>query len=308
MSRFLFCLILYCTATPVVDAETRTWTSAEGGFELRGDLIAFNETTVILKRKGSGRLAAVELAELSQADREHVREQDSEAETDAEMQTWTSKEGLKMRARVLAYGQQDYTLGKSLGSVTINGKAFSRMDPLHQKIALRVLSEWEGVAMSDEADLSRFMNQRGGKEKTYPLEGVAMQLQSGDRIAVPFFLFSQQDLEALKPGWESWKQARASEREREREDLMMRTEAMEYQRRMAADAERRQMEVLKLNMLAAGTGLTSFWEVMMRPGPGVYGRPITAVVTAPNSRVATEMVLPKYPGYTLIGVRKASRY
>jgi len=299
-------LILACPATY---AEPRTWTSAQGGLELRGEWIGANDTTVILKRQGSGRLAAVELAELSKEDQEYVRKQVAGEATgvdDKDMQTWTSTNGLQIRGRVLAYGKQDYTIGKIRGVTTINGKAFSTMDPLHQRIALRVLSELEEMPIDSEADLSRFMKQLGGQPKTYPLEGVLMQLKSGDEIAVPFFLFSKQDLQVLQPGWESWKQVHESDIERERQDLMMRTEAMHYQQQQAAEAQRQQMEVLKLHMLAARTGLTSIWEVMMQPGPGVYGRPTSVMVTARNSQIATQMVLPNYPGYRLIGVRKAS--
>lgn len=308
MRGIVFCFLVGLSGL-LSSAQARTWTSLKGDFKLEGDLIASNETTAILKRSGSGRLAAVELNELSVSDRQYVRAQASDLKTsqsDQDMQVWTSKSGLKIRGKVLAFGKQDFTLEKLRGVATLNGKAFSTLDPLHQSIALRVLSVLEHVKIDSEADLNQFTKQLGGKPKTYPLEGVLMKLQSGDEIAVPFFLFSERDLNVLKPGWEEWLQSQESDAERERQNLMMRTEAMHHQQAMANEMQRQQMEILKFNMLAAQTGLTSIWEVGLKPAPGVYGRPISVMVTARNSQIATQMVLPNYPGYQLIGVRKAS--
>ncbi|MCD0458254.1 hypothetical protein [Roseiconus lacunae] len=296
------------------DAKPRTWSSLNGEVTLEGEMIASNDSTVILKRKRSGRLVAVELAELSAKDRAFVSAATTDASADenaqqSPMHTWTSRDGLKLKASIVAYGKKNYTLGKTRGVVTINGKAFSAMDPLHQAVALKVLSKLENQTFNDETDLKRFVSLLAGKPRTYPLEGVLMELASGDQIAVPFFMFSDQDLEVLKTGWESWQQAESSAQDRE--NLMLRSEAMDYQQSMTQSNEQQadyqRMEMLKLNMLAARTGLTSIWEVQMKPNPGVYGRPFSVMVPADNSKIATQMVLPNYPGYSLIGVRKASR-
>jgi len=301
-------LLQFFILTQATLAEPRTWTSLQGGATIKGELIASDDSTVILKRRHSGRLAAVELAELSPQDREFVREQivdDSSASGEPErMQTWTSQDGLKMQARVVAYGKKDYTIANIRGVPTINGKAFSSMDPLHQAVTLRVLSKLESKPIEDEADLRRFVSQLAGKPRTYPLEGVLMELSSGDQIAVPFFMFSEKDLDILKSGWEAWLQSEESNQASE--NLMMRSEAVAYQQAASQQAEHQRLERLKLNMLAARTGLTSFWEVQLQPNPGVYGRPTSVMVTARNSELATQMVLPNYPGYSLIGVRRAS--
>jgi hypothetical protein len=75
---------------------------------------------------------------------------------------------------------------------------------------------------------------------------------------------------------------------------------------MAEQQQRQQLEVLKFNMAAVRTGLTSIWEVRVAPNPGVYGRPTSVMVTARDSLTATQMVLPNYPGYFMVGVRKVS--
>lgn len=289
-------------------AEPRTWTSLKGGVTIKGDLIASDDSTIIIKRQNSGRLAAVKLDELSPEDRqyvgEHAVENPSGSSDPDQMQTWTSSDGLKIRARVVAYGKKDYTIANIRGVPTINGKAFSSMDPLHQAVALRVLSKLESTPINDAADLRRFVSLLAGKPKTYPLEGVLMQLASGDQIAVPFFMFRQKDLDILQAGWESWQQSEESSQGSE--DLMMRAEAMAYQQAASQQAKHQRLELLKLNMLATRTGLTSIWEVQLQPNRGVYGRPTSVMVTARNSELATQMALSNYPGYSLIGVRRAS--
>ncbi|MCC9599086.1 hypothetical protein LOC67_00830 [Stieleria sp. JC731] len=319
VSLIAVCLVHFALVLSPAEAKPRLWTSVDGNVTIEGEFIASDETTAILKRKGSGRLVAVELSELSPKDREVIREllnrdpsevaivkDESQADKDAEhMQTWKSRDGMKIQARVISYGKKDYTLAKQRGVITINGKAFSALDSLHQHVALKVLSKIENTPLEDERDLKRFVGSLGGQPKTYPLEGVLMELASGDQIAVPFFMFSDSDLEILKTGWENWQQTDGAAKSRE--DLMMRSEAMDYQRSIAQQAEYQRMEMLKLNMLAAQTGLISIWEVQLKPNPAVYGRPVSVMVSAHDSNAATQMVLPNYPGYSLIGVRKASR-
>ncbi|TWU43384.1 hypothetical protein Q31b_24230 [Novipirellula aureliae] len=287
--------------------EARTWTSATGGFAMDGDAVAFNETTVILK-KPNGDLIAVELADLSTEDQDYVKSKEfgeTLSKSISEMQTWTSVDGMKIRGRVLAYGRKDLSISRQLGKVVVNGTPFSKADSLHQQLVLKIMSKLEGRPFADERELTQWAKSLGGQPKVYPLEGVLMELESGDKVAVPFFLFASEQREILKPGWQAWLAAEKDEQMQKRESLMMQQEAMAYQRE---GAERRQIEILRLNLLAAATGATSIWEVGLRPMPGVYGRPTSVMVTAPNSDIATRMAMQNYPGFQLVGVRKASRF
>ncbi|MFG0264484.1 MAG: SHD1 domain-containing protein [Rhodopirellula sp. JB055] len=308
MFRHFLLVVAVLSTASFASAKPRTWTSANGAYKLEGELIGSNDTTAILKRRGSGRLAAVELQDLSDEDREFVTKLTKErsSDDDLEMHTWTSREGLKIRARILAYGKKEYTLDRKLGAVTINGKAFSTFDPLHQKLILRVLSVLEDTSLEKESNLNQFVASFKGQPKSYTLEGVLMELASGDQIAVPFFMFSEKDLEVLQAGWENWKKYHEDDEARARENLMMRSEASHYQQSMAQQQQRQQLEVLKFNMAAVRTGLTSIWEVRIAPNPGVYGRPTSVMVSARDSLTATQMVLPNYPGYFMVGVRKFS--
>lgn len=303
-------LIVWATLFQVSSASAaRRWTSSKGGFTLEADAIAFNETTAILKRL-NGKLVAVKLDELSEADQEYVRSKEvgeQLSQSIEKMQTWTSKNGVKIRGRVLAYGRKNLTILRQRAKPVINDKPFEKYDPLNQKLILRIVSELEGQSFTTASELGTWVKTLGGEKKEYPLEGVLMELESGDQIAVPFFLFGDKELRVLEPGWEAWSKANDDEEARKQESLMMQTEAMQYQQQSQQQAyQKQQIELLKLNLLATRTGLTSIWEVGLQPPPGVYGRRISVMVTARNSDLAANMALAQHPGYQVFGVRKAS--
>lgn len=55
-------------------AESRTWTASNGTNTVEATLVQFNETHVQLKREDTGKLVAIELAKLSEADQRYVDE------------------------------------------------------------------------------------------------------------------------------------------------------------------------------------------------------------------------------------------
>lgn len=300
-------LTLVCTLalTGAAHAKPRKWTSANGVFSLHADAIAFNDTTVVLKKE-DGSLVAVQLQALAQEDRDYV--ESKEAKTEAkkaaeEMQTWTSADGMKVRGQVVAYGRKTVQVGRQRGQVTVNGKRFSEVDPLQQKVLLKVLSRIEKQELETEKELLEWAKSLGGSPKSYTLDGVLMRLESGDRVGVPFFMFSEDDLAVLEPGWKLWLEKHESEDAREDESFLVRAQAMAYQRdRMA----KRQIELLKLELLATATGATDIWQVGLVPAQGRYGRPLAVMVTGRNSQIAAQKALARYPGYVVGGIAKAS--
>jgi hypothetical protein len=297
----LLCLSLTCTSL-----HARVWTSLDGSYQWEAELVSFSDELVVLKQP-SGNLVAIELKELSTADREFVALQDTResAERSAEeLQTWTSTDGMKVRGLVLAYGKSDLIVQRKLGKITINGKNFSMLDDLHQRLVLRIISKLESTQLTDEKSLEAWGKSLGANPKVYPLEGVRLRLESGDEIGVPFFMFSAEDLAVLKPGWENWLSYHESEQNQERESFLVRSAAIAYQNDRAA---KQQIEMMKLSLLAAATGVVEIWQVGLAPAPGTYGRPLMVMVPAENSSLATAMALRQNPGYVLLAVRRASR-
>ncbi|MEM8736663.1 MAG: hypothetical protein AAGG44_20705, partial [Planctomycetota bacterium] len=113
----------------------------------------------------------------------------------------------------------------------------------------------------------------------------------------------KEDLEVLRPGWENWLKLHEDEKAQERESLYLRAQANAYQRDRAANQK---VELLKLSLLGAATGVTDIWQVRLVPARGRYGRPMQVMVTAPNSRAASSIALKQHPGYVVGGVRKSN--
>lgn len=305
-SLAILLLVVGICSGPSSVAYGRIWSNTNGAYELEADVISFNDSMVVLK-KPTGELVAIELKDLSAKDQEFVRSQeakDAERKAADEMQTWTGKEGMKFRGRVLAYGRKELTIQRKLRTVYINGKPFSTLDPLHQKVLLKILSKLEDQQFENEKQLDQWAKKLGSNPKSYPLEGVMLQLESGDEIGVPFFMFSTEDLAVLEPGWELWKEREESNASRESESFLVRSAARAYQQDRQAN---QQIEMLKLEMLGAATGVIAIWQVGLAPGPGVFGRPMTVMVPAQNSEIASQLALQRYPGSILVGVRRASR-
>lgn len=289
----------------------RVWSSKDNRFQVEAEAIAFSKDLVVLK-KPTGDLVAIELKDLSEKDREYVESkeaQDAARKSADEVQVWTTKDGTKLRGRVTKYGRKQVAVQRKLGRVYIDGKEFAEIDPLHQKVILRVLTKLENVQLDSQKDLEKWAEKLGGEPKTYPLEGVLLQLESGDEIGLPFFVFSEEDQQVLEPGWKLWleqnKQAEDDDSysQSDRESFLMRSAAMAYQQDRIA---KRQVEIMKLNLLGAAAGVTEIWQVYLRPGPGRVGRPLTVMVPGRDSRAATQLAMRQYPGYIVHGVSRAS--
>ncbi|QDV25127.1 SHD1 domain-containing protein [Aureliella helgolandensis] len=299
-------LCLLFQVTCMLPVQARLWSSKNGHYKLEAEAITFNEELVVLKRP-TGELVAVELKELSEEDQEYVRSKEATdaAEKSAdEMQTWTSRDGMKIRGRVVAYGRRDLVVQRKLGRVHIDDKKFSDIDPLHQRLLLKIIGHEEKTTFEDEKQLETWGKTLGGTPRIYKLEGVRMELEGGDEIGVPFFMFSTEDLAILEPGWQMWLEEDESQKTQERESFLMRSAAMAHQQDRAA---KQQIEMLKLNLLGAATGAIGVWQVGLVPGQGVYGRPTSVMITAQNSGQARQIAMQNYPGYIVGGVRKASR-
>jgi len=308
MTRPLLVLLFGCAVSiaSLSPAQAREWSTPNGHYRIEAEAIAFDEKTVVLK-KPTGQLVAAELAELCQADQDYVKTReakDAYAQSVDQMQTWTATDGLKVRGRVLAYGRKDLDVQRQLGKMMVNGKRFSALDSLQQKLVLKIISKLENEEFKTEADLERWGKKLGGDSKIYPLEGVLMKLESGDEIGVPFFLFAEEELSLLEPGWNIWLENEANSEAQQRESLMVQSQAMQYQRDRQ---QRNQIETLKLGLLATATGVVSIWEVMLEPMQGNYYRRTSVMVPAANSAIAEQLVLQRYPGFRVVGIRRASR-
>src|SRR5215475_14912523 len=95
----VFTVVLFVASS----ASARVWTDSTGKYSIEANLIAFNDTTVILQR-ADHQLGQVPIDRLSQADRDYLKGKeagDAVKKVSGAVQTWTLKTGEKIVGRVV---------------------------------------------------------------------------------------------------------------------------------------------------------------------------------------------------------------
>lgn len=301
-----FLLVISCGALTISGPlSAREWKSGNGHYKVEADLVSFSKDLAVLKKKDGG-LVAVELSDLSDTDQSFVRSKEAASDVKKsadKMQTWTGVDGMKVRGRVLAYGRKSVAITRKSNKIYVNDQLFADIDELKQKVILKTVSKLENAQLENEKQLTEWAKKLRGAPKNYLLEGVMLELEGGDQIGVPFFMFSPEDSKFLQPGWERWLKSEEKADYQAEESFLVRSAAMAYQQDRKS---KQQIEMLKLNLLGAATGIVNIWEVGLRPGPRTMGRPTSVLVSAHNSAQATQIALRQHPGYQIFGVRKAS--
>jgi hypothetical protein len=304
-------VLLGLFASPL--AAARTWSDATGKFKVEGDLVGFNDNLVVIQKSDKKKqLVAFRIEQLSKADQEYVKSAEAgEAvkKTAAGEQTWTMKSGLKVTARVVDYGRRNVTIQRRRGKVYVNDRLYENLPGVPQKVVLRIVSHFEGMPIESKKDLNEWIVKLKAAPKTYTVDGVMLELENGDEYGVPFFLFSDEDLKVLEPGWKTWlaandakEQASETQAAKEREAFLLQEQAEAYQRDREAE---RQMKEYELSLLEAEAGVTDIWEVELRPRGGGYSKMV--VVSGRNSDVASRAAQAKFPNTIVVGVAKLSR-
>ena len=306
MVRTATLLSLAVLAGSAERASARTWTDATGHYTIDAELVAYDDDHIVLQRDADKELGSVPLAKLSDDDLEYLKSKEAELAATAwtnDPQVWTTRAGLQVPGRLIDYVRREVTFKRRGGKVYVNGKRFDNLPPIYQKIAPMVVANFEKNRVEDEASLERWLVHRKGEPQSYTVDGVILELENGDEYAVPFFLFSEQDLSVLQPGWEDWLAATEYDTRQDR-SFELQSLAAAYQR----DSEQRQqIAQLQLGLQAVEVGLTSVWEVTLYPGPGVGGPPQWVVVPGRDSRIAQQNAMAQYPGYNVGPVRRVSR-
>ncbi len=298
---------LSSTGPGAQNLSAREWTDASGTYKFDGDLIAASDETIVLRRK-AGELEAYRTEQLSESDRtflkEHLESQ-KENKPPEEMQTWTGREGLKFRGRVIGYGSKPVVLSHARGKTQINGKSIEELDQLYQFMVPKIVAEYDDKSVMTINDLGLWGRKLRGKEKSFNIDGVMMILENGEKVAAPLFLFSSEERALLEQGWENWNAESTHEAEKKREEFLTQTAAQEYQKSLAQQAQVNQrIQIMQLEMLAVNSGIVQVWEVQLIPLAGVAARSFSVVVPAQNSLTARMLAEQKYPGFGSAAVRQ----
>jgi len=308
MKRMLLavvCATLTTCVCPVTDA--RDWSDATGTYKFEGDLIAASEDTVVVRRK-KGDLQAYQIAQLSDDDKTFVRShlEDTGKKTDPEeMQTWTGRAGFRFRGRVVGYGRGTIVVGHERGTTTVDKKTIDKLDEIYQLMLPKVIAEYDDETVKTKEDLQKWGRRLRGKDKSFTMDGVRMELDNGETISVPLFLFSPDERKLLEQGWQTWMSKDAEDTARRREEFLTVAAAAEYQRALRAEQQAQmQIQMMQLELLKANSGLTQIWEVQMLPRPGVAARPTSVVISAQNSLTARMIAEQQYPAFASAAVRQ----
>jgi hypothetical protein len=284
----------------------REWTDASGNYTFVGDLIAFNDTDLVIQ-KADKTLVAVDMEQLSKADQEFVKSKEAAEAVDkrgAKQQVWKMASGLEVIGDVVDYIRKDITFSMSRGKIYVNDQLFENLTGVQQRVAPLIAAQFTGRPITDRAGLFDWLKRVRGEPQTFTYEGVQMEMENGDLYAVPFFLFSPEALAVLKPGWDEWAAKSASFEQQQETELRLQTQAQSFQENQS---QTNQLLKMKLQMQAYQAGLFSLWEVTLYPGPGVSGWPLSVVVPGRDSRQAAEAALTNNPGYTVGPIARVNR-
>ena len=316
MIRARTLLVLPLLAALSVRAEARVWTDSTGKYTVDADLIAFNDKQVVLE-KPDHQLVALPLDKLSMADAEYLQTEEAQAaatKISGAMQTWTMREGTKLIGRVVDFARTPLTLQRRRGKIYVNDRLYDNLPEIYRLIIPKIVAHLDKLNQPDKQGLEAWMVRQHGQPRSFVLEGVVLELESGDEYSVPFFFFSDEDLKVLKPGWEEWLATHQSYEGGQQppaagqnQDVAFKLQSLAaaYQKDKQID---RQIAMTQLNLQAVEAGVTSVWEVMLYPAAETLGAPLSVVTYGRNSAQATAAALQQNPGYSAGAVRKVSGF
>jgi hypothetical protein len=308
MRPALFIASLWFAAIHSADVAARLWTDSTGSYTLDADLVAFNDITVVLQR-ADHELVAIPIEKLSNQDRNYLTSQEAGElmkKSIDEMQVWTLRDGTKITGRVVDFAQRDVTIQRRRGRIYVNDRVLENLPEFYQLLLPKIVVQLENLRGSDRRALESWLVRQRGQPRTFHLEGVLLEFESGDEYAVPFFMLSNEDLSVMKPSWDEWKAAHGGkdyDAQAERAFLLRSLAAARHRDKLV----QREIAMMQLKLQAVQAGATSLWEVTLYPAAGQGGPPQWVVVPGRVSRQATNDALQQNPGYVAGPVRRVAR-
>ncbi|QDT71822.1 SHD1 domain-containing protein [Lacipirellula limnantheis] len=286
----------------------RSWADKSGEYELEADLVAFDDETVILRRADK-ELAALAIAQLSDADREFLNSpeaKDAKAKTFAAPQEWTLRDGQKLTGEIVDFADRDLVIDRRRGRIFVNDRLMNNLPEFYRNLIPQIVAHEKRLPQTSGRALRRWLIDQGDQPHVFHVQGVVIEDDKGDEFAVPFFLFSEADLKLLQPGWDEWLAAHSKKNYEEEEDQGFLLRSLAAARQQDQELQR-EIALMQLTMQSIQAGVTSLWEVTLYPAAGQGGPPLWVVVTGRDSNQATIAAMEKNPGYVAGPVRRISR-
>jgi hypothetical protein len=286
----------------------RVWTDSTGKYSIEADLIAFNESTVILQRSDH-QLGQVPIDKLSQADRDYLKSKeagDAAKKVAGALQTWTLRNGEKLLGRVVGFARKPMIVQRRRGNIYVNDRLLDNLPKIYQTMIPKIVAHDAKLVRDDRQALEDFLVTQKGQPQTFVVEGPLFELENGDEYVTPFFFFSMGDQNLLKPGWEQWLAAQSKKQDDQASNQEFLVQSLMAARQRDEQIQQ-QIAQMQINQ-AVMVGATQLWEVTLYPGRGMAGQPQWVVMPGINSREASANALAKFPGYVPGPVRKVAGY
>ena len=315
MVAFQFLLAVCLLWIQLPGTTKNQWSDKSGEYQFEARLVAFDNKTVVLKSSDKQKMNGHELisvprAELSSADEEYLNSKEA-AEVSSRLdtgQSWTMRDGTKVVGKIVDFVRKDVTVQRRRAKIYVNDRPFDNLPEVYQRIFPKVVEEFEKIKLTGERGLENWVLTLHGKSKTFTCEGVILEFENGDEYAIPFFLFADEELKAIRPSWEQWSAAKSDDDQKREHSLYLQSQASNFQQSVPNQlAVQNQLAVAQLQMMAVSTGALDLWEVYMYPGDGVMGYPVNVVVSARDSSQASYQAASRNPGYVVGPVKKLSR-
>jgi hypothetical protein len=307
MSRSrLFHIVLVIVALGPSISMGRIWSDKTGKYKIDADLIAFNDKSVVLQR-ADHELGMVPIDVLSQADQEYLKSKaavDESQKTLGKQQTWKLANGMQLLGRVVGYARKQITLKRERGKIYVNDRVFENLPQIYQLVVPKIVAHVEHLQRDDRSAVEDWLVANNGQPQSITFDGVLMELDNGDEYCVPSFLFSPEDQQLLKPGWDAWAAAKGEQQYDKQSEQSFMLQSLMAARQRDAQVQR-QIAQVQLNQ-AVLAGLTSIWEVTLYPQGA--GRPVWVTEPGVNSGEAVAAARQQYPGYAVGPVRKVAGY
>jgi hypothetical protein len=261
---------------------------------------------VVLKEQNHD-LIALPIDKLSKADQQYLQSKevaDAASKAADQTQSWTLVSGAKVVGRVVDYGRKPVTIQRRRGKIYINDRLYDNLPSIYQQMVLDIISHFEQTKIASKSDLENWVLKLKADPKTYSVDGVMMELASGDEYGIPLFMFTPEDLKLLKPGWERWAAMDKDRTKQEQEAFLVQAQAKAYQEDRANN---HQIAMMQLELQAYQAGLFDLWEVNLIPVTNGVGPPLSVVVPAQDSRGAASEAMARHPGFTAGAIRMIGR-
>lgn len=290
-----WCALAVC---PVMAME---WTDSTGKFTLEGELIAFDDATVVLKKENHD-MIAVQVEKLSAANRDYLKMKEVEEwqrKVADLLQSWTFRDGKKAIGRIVGYGRKDVVVQLRRNKIYVNDRRFDNLPEIYQYMLPKIVNHFENTKIEDKEQFAAWVEKQRGRPRKFTCKGVVFELDSGDEYVIPFIFFTAEDLEILRPGWDKWDAAENDAAQRSQQDLFLQALVRTYQ----YDKEISRQVML----LSKAEEWFDLWEVQMAPKPGAAGDPQLVTVRGRDRHQAQAAAAAKYPNLTVGATRKVQR-